>query len=47
MIAARIGDDSAAAFFICQRSDLVVGAAQFEGADGLKVFELKAELARI
>jgi hypothetical protein len=47
VIAARIRDHSAAAFFICQRSDLVVGAAQFEGADGLQVFELEEELALI
>ena len=47
VIAARIGNDPAPAFFIAKRCDLVVGAAQFEGADGLQVFELEEELALI
>jgi hypothetical protein len=33
------------AFFIGQRCDLVVSAAQFEGSDGLQVFGLEIESA--
>ena len=47
MIAAGIGNDSAAAFFVAKGCDLVIGAAQLESADRLKVFELKEELALI
>ena len=47
MIAARIGDDSAASFCVAKRCDFVISAAQFEGADGLQVFELEEELALI
>src|SRR5579883_2602108 len=46
MIAAGVGDDSAGAFLIPERSDLVVGAAQLKSADGLKVFEFEEEAAR-
>jgi hypothetical protein len=47
VIAARIGDDSAAAFFVAKGCDFVICAAQFESADGLQVFELEVELALI
>jgi hypothetical protein len=47
VIAARIGDDAAGAFFVRQRRDLVVRAAQFEGADGLEVFRLEIESAAL
>jgi len=43
MIAARVGDYSPRAFFVAQRRNLVVGAAQFECADGLKIFRLEIE----
>jgi hypothetical protein len=39
MIAAGIRDDSTAAVFFAQGSDLVIRAAQFESADGLQVFQ--------
>jgi len=47
VIAARIGNDSAAAFVVAKGCDLVISAAQFEGPNGLQVFELKEELALI
>jgi hypothetical protein len=45
VIAAGVGDYAAGAFFVGQRRDLVVGAAEFEGADGLKVFRLEIKPA--
>jgi len=45
MIAARIGDDSTAAFAVAKGSDLVVRTTQFESANGLQVFEFEEELA--
>jgi len=47
VIAARIRDDSAAAFFVCERRDLVISAAQLESAYRLQVFELQEKLALI
>src|SRR6202158_6256302 len=47
MIAAGIGNNSAAALFLAKRCDLVISATQFESADGLKVFELEEKLALI
>ncbi len=47
VIAARVGNDSAAALFAAKRCDLVISPAQFKGADGLQVFELEEELALI
>jgi hypothetical protein len=47
VIAAGIGDDSTAAFFVGQGCDLVIRSAQLEGADRLKVFQLEEELACI
>jgi len=47
VIAAGIRDDAAAAVVLAKRCDLVIGAAQFEGTDGLQVFELEEELAWI
>jgi hypothetical protein len=45
VIAARVGDYAAGTFFVGQRRDFVVRTAQFEGADGLKVFRLEIESA--
>ncbi len=45
VIAAGIGDDAAAMFFRREGSDLVIGAAQFERADRLKIFRLEVKLA--
>src|SRR5438105_12396990 len=45
VIAAGVGDDSATALGLTQRSDLVVGAAQFERADRLETFGLEIEFA--
>ena len=47
MIAAGVGDDSALAVFFREGGDLVVGSAKFEGADGLLVFGLEEEAARL
>jgi hypothetical protein len=47
VIAAGVGNHSATALFGGERRDLVIGAAQFEGADGLLVFELQVELPLI
>src|SRR5262252_282486 len=47
MIAAGIGDDSAPALVLGKRGNLVVSAAQLEGADGLQVLELEEELAGV
>ena len=47
MVAAGVGDDAALAVFFRERGDLVVGSAQFEGADGLLVFGLEVESARV
>jgi hypothetical protein len=44
MIPARISDDAASAFFICERRDFVVRAAEFECANGLQIFRLQIEL---
>jgi hypothetical protein len=41
VIAAGIGDDAALAIRFRKGSDLVVGAAQFESADGLQILELQ------
>ncbi len=41
VIAAGVRDNAAAAFFVSERGNLVISAAQFEGADGLQVFELQ------
>jgi hypothetical protein len=43
VVAAGVSDDAAGAFFVGERGDLVVRAAQFEGADGLKIFRLQIE----
>jgi hypothetical protein len=43
VVAAGVGDDAAGALFVGERRDLVVRAAQFEGADGLEVFRLQIE----
>ncbi len=43
MVAAGIADDATAALVVREGRDLVVGAAQFEGADGLKVLGLEVE----
>jgi hypothetical protein len=43
MIAAGVGDDAAFPFFFAERGDLVVGAAEFERADGLQIFRLQAK----
>ncbi len=45
VVAAGVGDDAAPALVIGERGDLVVGAAQFEGADGLEALRLEIELA--
>jgi hypothetical protein len=45
VIAAGIRDHAATTFVLTQRSDFVICAAQFEGADGLQVLELEEELA--
>src|SRR5207244_3777371 len=45
MISAGVGDHSTLALFIAQRSNLVVGAAQFESTDGLQVLWLEIKLA--
>ena len=47
VIAAGVGDDAALAFVFRERSDLVVGSAEFEGADGLLVFGLEKKMARV
>jgi hypothetical protein len=47
MIAAGIGNDSAAARFVAKRRHFVISAAQLEGTDGLQVFELQEKLALI
>ena len=46
VIAAGVGDDAATALVVGERADLVVGAAQLEGADRLQAFRLEKELAR-
>jgi hypothetical protein len=45
VIAAGVGDDPAAAFFLGKGSDFVVAAPQLERTDGLKVFRLEVKLA--
>ncbi len=45
VIAAGVGDDAALSFFFGEGCDLVIGSAQFEGADGLLVFGLQEEAA--
>jgi hypothetical protein len=45
VIAAGVGYYAPGAFFVGERRDLVVGAAQFECADGLKIFRLQIESA--
>src|SRR5262245_5239189 len=40
MIAAGMGHNAQLSLFRCERSDLVVGAAQLERADGLQIFRL-------
>src|SRR5438552_17854284 len=45
VIATGVGDDSAAALGFTQRSDFVVGAAQFERPDGLETFGFTREFA--
>jgi hypothetical protein len=45
VIAAGVGDDSSAALFGGEGSDLVVAAPQLERADGLKVFRFEVKLA--
>ncbi len=45
VVAARVGNDSALAVFFRERGDLVVGAAELEGADGLLIFGLEEETA--
>ena len=45
VVSAGIGNHSAASLAVAEGSDLVVGAAQFEGTDRLQVLELKKELA--
>jgi hypothetical protein len=47
MIPAGISNHSAPAFFFAQVRNLVIGATQFEGADGLEVFEFEEKFARI
>jgi len=47
MIAAGVGDDAAGTLFIRERSDLVVGSAELEGADGLQVLEFEEEAAGV
>jgi hypothetical protein len=47
VIAARIGNNATAAFFVSQRCDLVISAAQLESADGLQIFELEEQPALI
>jgi hypothetical protein len=47
VVAARVGDHTAGTFFFREGGDFVVGAAEFEGADGLLVFRLEQEAARI
>jgi hypothetical protein len=43
VIAAGVRDDAALALRLGKGSDLVVGSAQFEGADGLLVFGLEEQ----
>jgi hypothetical protein len=45
MVAARISNHATLAFLCRKGRNLVVGATQFECADGLKVLELKKQLA--
>ena len=45
VIAAGVGDDAALSFCLREGGDLVVGSAEFEGADGLLVFGLEVEAA--
>ena len=47
MIAAGIGNHSAAALLACQRCDLVVSAPEFESADRLQVFEFEKQPAAV
>src|SRR5439155_18730533 len=45
VVATGVGNDSATALGFTQRSDLVVGAAQFERADRLETFGFEVEFA--
>src|SRR5207237_9279372 len=45
VVATGVGNDSATALGFTQRSDFVVGAAQFERADGLETFGFEIEFA--
>ena len=47
VIAAGKRNDAAATFLVSQRRDFVVSPTQFEGSDGLLVFELEVELAGV
>jgi hypothetical protein len=47
MISAGVGDDAVAAVSLRQGSDLVVGAAQFERSDRLKIFRLEIKLTTV
>jgi len=47
VVAAGIGNHSAAAFFVREGSDLVVGAAQLEGANRLQIFEFQEETTTV
>ncbi len=43
MVAAGVGDDASLSFVVREGSDFVVGATEFEGADGLLVLGLEQE----
>lgn len=45
MISAGVADDAGGTLFAAQGCDLVVGAANLEGADRLQVFRLEIERA--
>jgi hypothetical protein len=47
VIAARVGDDAASAFFVGKRGDFVLGPAQLESSDGLQVFKFEKKPAMI
>ena len=47
VVAAGVGDHSTLTIFFREGGDFVVGAAEFKGADGLLVFRLEQEAARI
>jgi hypothetical protein len=47
VIPAGVGDHAAAVLFRGEGGDLVIGAAQFERPDRLKIFRLEIKLAAI